>query len=437
MGPRDVVLVVVDTLRADHTSAHGYGRATTPALSRMANRGVVFRRAYAQSSWTLASFASLFTGRLPHEHRVARDDQRASHFGRLQAGMPTLADAMAAHGLSTAGFANNTFLAPEFGLHTGFQTYDYRGAAQQDHRTAAETVDKALGWLDQHPEPSFLFVHFMEPHIDYAPPKGTRGTWAVGPRPGELDPTVLEGNPFFFMQQQELTPSAPAQTWVQALYDEEVLAADLALQTLVEGLAERGRLDQTLLVLTSDHGEEFWEHGGFEHGRNLLSESTHIPLVAAGPGLSPGVVDLPVSHVDLFQGLLSAVGAPRPADTRGTSLFGLGEADAGRAVLSENCLHARGCLSLVDSAHRLVVDTHTGMGRLWTVNADLKERSMPGPQQAAQVREAMMAELMAQRGNLDELAALEGPQVPSYEAFEALSALGYIDPTDADAAEPE
>jgi arylsulfatase A-like enzyme len=428
-APRDVVLVVIDTLRADHTSAHGYGRATTPTLQLLAHRGRVFERAYAQSSWTLASFSSLFTGLLPHQHRVARDDRDRARFGHLDPDVPTLAGTLRAHGLATAGFANNTFLAPGFGLQSGFDTYDYQGARQRDHRTASETVRTTLAWLDAHPEPGFAFVHFMEPHIDYAPPASTRGTYAVGPVPREFAQDAARTNPFFRMSQQQLKPDAQGRDFVQALYDEEVLAADQALGELVAGLVARDRMDSTLLVVTSDHGEEFWERGTFEHGRNLLSETTHIPLVVVGPGVPHGVVDVPVSHVDLFQGILAAVGATRPAGTQGEDLFSLGDhTEPGRAVLSENCLYANPCLSLVDRDHRWTLDMATGESAVWQVGDDLAEGRRLTGSDAISVADAMAAEALARRGDLEPLQALVGPRVPSFEEFEALAELGYIDP---------
>ena len=174
----DIVLVVIDTLRADHLGCYGHERPTSPNLDAMAGAGLRFARAYAHSGWTLASFTSLFTGLLPHQHRVGRAAADVSQFGRLAPEVVTLAEAVGAAGYTTAAVMNNTFLAPEFGLNQGFgDNYLWHGATNDAHRSADETVTMALDWLGQQQAPAFLVIHMMEPHLDYAPPADIRGTF--------------------------------------------------------------------------------------------------------------------------------------------------------------------------------------------------------------------------------------------------------------------
>ena len=176
-------MVVIDTLRADHLSLHGYERPTSPRLDALAKDGLWFNRAYAQSGWTLASFASLLTGLYPHQHNVSRDGCLPDQFGRMAPATVTLAEALKASGYATAAWMNNTFLAPDFGLNDGFDVYDYQGATNTTHRSGPETVAAGLAWLDTLEKAnSFLMLHFMEPHLDMRHPD-IHGTFAKGPVP--------------------------------------------------------------------------------------------------------------------------------------------------------------------------------------------------------------------------------------------------------------
>ena len=183
----DIVLVVVDTLRADRLSAEGSGRRTTPHLDARAARGMRYARAYAHSSWTLPSFASLLTGLLPHEHRVGSSRRAPGHLGALPDRRHTLPEVLAGSGYRSAAFVNNPFLAPRYKLDQGFDPYDLVTASNQYHRTAQATVDAGLAWLgtaaSADSAPALLMLHLMEPHLDYAPPADIHGTFATGPRP--------------------------------------------------------------------------------------------------------------------------------------------------------------------------------------------------------------------------------------------------------------
>ena len=422
-GPRpDIVLVVIDTLRADRTGPGGHARGTTPALDALAARGLRFTRAYAQSSWTLASFTSLFTGLYPHQHRVVRDTADATRFGCLPPARTTVAEALGAVGYRTGAWLNNTFLAPEFGLQQGFGVYDFAGATNERHRSAPATVDAALAWLAADPAtPAFAVLHFMEPHLDYAAPPPFRGRFADPAGPGGVPV------PMGAVQTGAHTPTDVEKRWLQDRYDEEVAAADDGLARLVDGLRAAGRLDRTLLVVTSDHGEEFWEHGGFEHGHALWSEVTRVPLVAAGPGLPVATVDTVVEHVDLVAGLLARAGATPPPEAPGQDLFAVAAAPPVlRVALSENCLYGEPCLSLVSPTERLFFHPGTGKGQVWSLGPTGAEAARLPPDREAEAGPRLLGWLDAKRGGLAPLAAAAGPQVPSFEVFEQLAALGYV-----------
>ncbi len=450
-GP-DILVVVIDTLRTDHLSLYGHARPTSPHLDALAQDGLWFDRAYAQSGWTLASFASLLTGLYPHQHKIARDGCLLDRFGRMAPSTLTLAEALQGSGYATAAWMNNTFLAPEFGLQDGFDVYNYRGATNVVHRTGSETVKEGLAWLDslEPDKRSFLMLHFMEPHLDYAPPKDLHGKFATGARPEALA-YPKNPNPFTMLQQGGLHLEPPEVSYLKALYDEEILAADRALGELVAGLKARGRLDNTLLIITADHGEEFWEHGRFEHGHDLWSELTRVPLVVHGPGLpKKGKVETIVEHVDLVAGIAAVAGVDMGA-LPGVSLFDIAAAPrAPRAAMSENCLYGPSCVSLIDDTHRLLLRHQLVMDEaapsleaamatariqktivVWGLDDTGYERvELPVEEQNTRGR-AMAKLIEARRGTLEALSSTSGPAVPGYETFELLKELGYVDRSDA------
>ena len=436
-GRPDIVLVFVDTLRADHLGTYGYSRPTSPRIDAWGERGTVFTRAYAQSGWTLASTASLFSGQYPHQHRVVRDSKQPDRFGCLVPSTETLPEQLGLQGYATAAFINNTFMAPEFGIQQGFDLYDYKGATNTEHRTAIQTVDDAFAWWDAHSAgPRFAVVHMMEPHLNYAAPEGIRGTFAKGTEPPRLKLVPGKADPFVAMQFKELEPTDEEKAWTVDLYDEEVLAVDAAVGHLLDGLEKRGQTASTLVVLTADHGEEFWEHGRFEHGHALWSPLTQVPLIAVGPGVRAARVDTVVEHVDLFQGLLSAAGADQPRESSGEDLFTVATTPARRTALMENCLYGEPCISLVDDTHRVMLNPLRGFAGVHPILDGTREGGqVQGPDQA-RLGQPLLDAIRQKRGSLDPVLAVGGgPRVPSYETFELLSQLGYVDRPDQPAGE--
>ncbi len=427
----DIVLVVIDTVRASHTSVHGYERDTTPHLAELARRGAWYSHAYAQAPWTLASFSTIFTGLYPFEHKVARDDEDATAFGHLDPATPTLAGTLEQAGYATAAFINNTFLAPEFGLNSGFDVYDYQGSLSDSHRSAEATVEAGLAWLDAQQGPAFLLLHFMEPHLSYRPPADVHGLFAKGDPPESIAKPRKPGiNNEVLMQTGAYVPDDAGKAWMRAMYDEELYTADRALGKLVAALDAREAWDRTLLVVTADHGEEFWEHGVFEHGSDLFSEQTQVPLVVAGAGAPRGRVDVVVEHVDLFRTLLDVAGAAPPPGSHGEDLFALAGADpvkTRRTAFSENCLYGPPRLSLVDADTRFVMSLVDGYGEAWTVGPDGDEAErLQGEAQLAAGRR-MVPLVRRLRGNFDPIDTSRATSVPSYEVFQQLSALGYLE----------
>jgi arylsulfatase A-like enzyme len=320
--PSGVLLIVVDTLRADHLGLYGYARPTSPAIDARAARGAVFERAFASSPWTLPSFASLYTGRQPGAHgagtRIGGGPR--PDYAPIPAALPMLSERLRDNGFLTGALVANPFLHPVFGTARGFEQYAYLFRSHLDTPHAGALVDHALRWLSERGEqPFFLMLHLMDPHMPYDPPEGARGRFTTGQRSYMKLPFNLPGNTV----PEWLLASEGDRAFVSAAYDEEILGVDQALARLFEALDRDPRFERLLVVLTSDHGEELFDHGGFEHGHALHQELLRIPLIVWAKGVRPARIATPVSHVDLLPTLLDALGLPLPGDLDGVSLWPL------------------------------------------------------------------------------------------------------------------
>jgi arylsulfatase len=421
---RSVVLLVIDTLRADHLSLYGYARATSPALDRFAAQAAVFERAFAPSSWTLPSIGSLLTGRLPSAHGAGIRLGAPAHFARLGDGVPTLAETLGARGYATAAFVANPYLVEAFGLARGFGVYENAPVTNKRIRRAPRIFASAEKWLREHGDrPFFLLVHVFDPHMDYDPPGDVRGAFTGGIESG-LSLPLRD----FREMRAGGSLSAGDREFVRAAYDEEILGVDAALGAFLQSLADAGLLDSALVVLTSDHGEELFEHGGFEHGHSLHQELLHVPLLVWGPGVAASRVTAPVSLVDVLPTIAEATGMPVPPDGAGVSLWPLlrerGGELAPRALWAESTLYGPPQAAIVRWPHKLVIGD--GSARLFDLERDPAEQrdlASAQPERAA----ALEAEL---RARLERARQAQAPREPARlddGTRERLRALGYLD----------
>ena len=281
-----VVILTVDTLRADSQAG----------MNAHARFPVRWNRALSTSSWTVPALASLHTGLWPSEHGSGRTE---GGFSALDAAVPTLAEELGARGYTTAAFVTNPFASRQLGLERGFQLWDHPdenaphgfalvGGVDPDPRDASAVVDRAEVWLaEDAPKRGFLlWVHLMDPHWPY----GDLG-------PEELPRQVRDGE-----------ASVEDRAGLRRAYDAEVDHADTELLRLLEALDDHGAFDDGVVVLTSDHGEEFWEHGAWEHGHSHAPEVVEVAIGLSAPGWEPGVRDEPASLVDVWAWVL---GEPR------------------------------------------------------------------------------------------------------------------------------
>jgi arylsulfatase A-like enzyme len=375
-------MVVIDTLRADHLGCYGYGRPTSPVLDGLAAGGILFEHAYALSSWTKPSTASLLTGRAPSQHRAL------SETSRLPDSETTIAERLRSLGYRTAALSGNPWIAPEYGFDRGFDdffsVYDERfarvpvlmqvlkrvslladGKGRLYNRvkylvlgelstTARDTrlADEAIRFLRTPGDaPFFLYVHMMSPHHPYDPPPPfdrfvpDRGRAPVKNYPRKSYRFFERGDP--------LAPADAAD--LVARYDGDVLYADTELGRVLAELERLGRASSTVVLVTADHGEEFYDHGNWGHGQSVYDELVRVPLLLRVPQGGGGVrVATPVSHADVVPTLLALAGAP--GTVAGRSLVATAGGEGGAAPPLAEVLYRYGeARALVDGTRKLVV----------------------------------------------------------------------------------
>ena len=316
-NPPNIILITLESLRSDHVGSYGYTRDTTPALDELAEQGTLFENAYSVTSWTLPSHASLFTGLYPPAHQVE------SYKDRLDDSYTTLAEALADGGYETAGFISGPFLLPSHNLDQGFQTYDISAANLQDESAHDDitnpTMERLLSQFlekTRSRRPFFLFAYFWDPHYDYIPPSPFDTTF-VPDHAQIIDVRAYETSNIV---NRSISPGQL--DYVISQYDGEILCTDELLGRLWKRLRELDLWENTVIVVTADHGEEFFEHGDKGHKNNLYEESIHVPLIIKQPGQSTSRRDLRlVSLVDVYPTLLELAGIETPVRHHGHSLL--------------------------------------------------------------------------------------------------------------------
>ncbi len=435
-GP-NVVLIIVDTLRADHIGSYGAKNVSTPAMDALAGDGIVFERAFAQSSWTRPSISSIVTGLYPGSHSVMHKTDL------LPAEVVTVAEAMREVGYRTSGFVTNINVAPSFNFQQGFDEYRYLapdfffGATDSGSKLAlysvlrlvrerflskekwvshyyqdADTVNRtALPWVDSHRgDRSFVLIHYMDPHDPY---------FEI-PYNGKAIARVDTPNP---------APERAEE--LRALYATNIEYLDGFLAKVFAQLEAQGLYDDALIVLTADHGEEFHEHGGWWHGTTLYDEQIHVPLIVKLPGnRSAGAREKSLARsVDIAPTLLAVAGAGVPAGVQGRDLFG--NASAPTAVYAEED-HEGNVLEAIRTAEWKLILANSGNPRglaeteLYDLVADPGERNNVAASQTARVTELKKdLEMLRDASRANAVSGVSGAIDDA--DMERLKALGYVD----------
>lgn len=458
--PRGVAIVVVDTLRADHLGAYGYARPTSSHIDAFAADAVRFADATSPAPWTLPALASLMTSLYPSVHGAHSPSdlkdmtwyfqpREFRAFSQLHESRLTLAEILRDAGFATWGAVQGSYATRAFGMSQGFETY-------RENATPGIRFDleDAFAWLDaEKPDRFLVYLHVMEVHAPYTPPEIRRGAHR------KLDPTRM---PYYEeavaeerlrLLQWDFDPGyrgaadgsrASLQSLSRpgarvtagdvghlvTLYDRGIAYVDHWVGALVEGLRERGLYDETIVVLTADHGEEFFEHGRLEHSFSYYEEMLRVPLIVRVPGARQGVVvGETVGLVDVLPTLLDWLEIPAPDGLQGRSLRAsfAGSGATGSSYLAEASFR-KGDLALRGAGWKYI-RSGDGGEELYDLVADPGERENLCPARRADCerhRVELDARVAAQRERAKVLAAPEPAKIDD-ATREDLEALGYVE----------
>jgi|GEM_PF-2298705 len=352
--PPNIILISIDALRADYLGSYGRTAGLTPHLNAFAREASKYDSAYAASSWTLPSFGALFSG-LPPSQCGLKTPRKEKHdwyvwSARIDDRLPLLAEALQQQGYATGAELANPFFRPARGIHRGFDFYRNEGAKYEpgEQLTLAQNLTQnARAWLRQKPaSPIFLWVHYLDPHVPYNLPD----TAAPERKKYPKDWTGRRKEWYDEISRQPESDQAQFQDFAKYMYAREVAYVDKWVGLLLAEIKRAGLYDNSLIIITADHGEELFDHGQFEHGHALHEEVLRVPLLIKWPaGTSADKeINQVVSLVDLGGTILAqAGGSGRPA-------LPMRNADRGAEVYSEALLHVAEQTALTTDKYKII-----------------------------------------------------------------------------------
>ena len=395
----NIIFILIDALRADRLGLYGYDGGTSPALDRFASEGVTFERTFAQAPWTQPSMASLFSSTYPGVHKVvdyglARQmkKQTVRKLPVFNANFTTLAEVLQHGGYETAGFITNFVISSVYGFAQGFDHYvdmPFRKKKGGDMPGGALNRE-VLDWLTQRRSrrPLFLYLHYMDVHGPYF----SRAVFfesrfaALKERNDLQRLTDAEREAVGYLDKRQAAPivdryrelSQYREFW-SVFYDAGVREMDQLFLELYDGLTRLGLWDDSCVVVTSDHGEAFLEHGYWHHGLGLHNHQLHVPLMLRWPGFLPAGRRIPgvVRLIDVMPTLLDQLDLPLPGEAQGRSLVGdLNGVAPDRSVpaFAEGVKYRPRLRSMVLDDHKLIFDAETNVSELYDLGKDSGER---------------------------------------------------------------
>ena len=427
--PKGIVVIVVDTLRADFVGLYGAEWPATPAIDALGRDGVTFDAAFAQASWTHPSVPTLLTGLYPSEHHlkvfVQKSSAQAARGEILSEEAETVAELLQPAGYRTALAGFQAQLSPRFRLDQGFDRYN-----SNLKNGAGQIVDSFLSWVDEEPErPFFAYLHFLDIHWPYCPPARLFGRF--DPAYSPLSPCSGAKELLARLQDRSLVPDAAGTRALRARYAEKLLSVDEELDRLFTELRRRRLWDDLAMVVTSDHGQEFGEHGGWIHGETLYDEMLHVPFVwklpeawaIAGGRRVPELVETR----SLLPTLAAIAGVATPARVSAPSLLPwlLGRG-GGKPVVPWIVAESNGLYAVRDARFKLVIEPAKQTGRLYDLVADPGER-VEVAETEVEARERLREAFRTWRAGLAPLPTATAASADLDAETEAgLRALGYL-----------
>lgn len=431
----NVLILVIDALRPDHLGCYGYALPTSPAIDKLARRGVLFADATSASSYTRAAVPSIFASVHPGAHGVLTQGKQVEV---LSDEYKTLAETLKERGYATAAFAPNPSLHRTFNFDQGFDLYDddfqigVRGV--QDYETASKINERTLRWLHANPEkPFFAYLHYRDVHAPYVPPPPYDRMFD---KPGAGRPLTEDE---YKTQPPELRrPSRfrDLDSYVEQ-YDGEIRYTDDHLARFLETLSKEGFLDNTVIFLTADHGESFLEHGSWTHGTGLYEELARVPLLLVLPGEKHAGkrIEAPVQTTDLYPTVLDLLDVPIPPELQGKSLFEAiaGSADPGRPVFGE-ALVSRGhrprnfgtFVAVRAGDWKLIYNRRNRSGELFNLKEDPGETRNLVEREPERARDLLRRIAEHDRENAKRSHRIRGTEPLPENVVEGLKSLGYV-----------
>jgi arylsulfatase A-like enzyme len=443
--PPSIIFVMVDTLRADYLGAYGFRGEVSPQVDALAAESILFRRCFSQSPWTKPAIATLFTSLYPqvhgltnHEGKYWGDGTQTLRTGVLPDRAVTLAEGLERAGYETAAFVTNPWLAAEYGFSQGFDHYELK-EGEGLFASFDEMIGDVEAWFASRDpsEPYFLYLHFMDVHAPYDAPQ--EDYLALAGSPTVRSSVKLEASQRADRRWKNI--EAPAE-WAsepmrqllgywRTRYASGVRAFDRRFGRLLAWLREQGELDRSVLVFTSDHGEELYEHGDWSHGQNLFEHQLHVPLLWRNPGGRDGgrVVKQFTELVDLMPTLLGTARAPSPEGMQGRDLTPLldgAEAEYPAVSYATATQRRPGLHSVRTPAYKFIYDIDVDEGSLFDMSRDWREQHDLAADRP-EVVEGLRDRLLTHLADSVATGTLEGDsaEIPA-ELREKLEGLGYL-----------
>lgn len=442
----NIVLITIDTLRADRLEPYGYKKIETPAAKRMANEGMLYTRAMTTSPWTGPSFTTIFSGHYPGALKL---EKLCTLYGEY----PTIATHLTAHGYRTEAVITNPFLRGELAFDRGFTYFEHTGApawlqpiqgsimqrtlmlwfynSHDDYRAEVMTNRAAarLERLQKMDTPFFLWVHYMDPHIPYLSHADDADISFDLGYVGQFSDMFWD---FRSVRAGTIQLSGADKERIAYLYDQDVAYVDRHVNRLLTKIDDLGLSANTVVIYTADHGEELFDHGSIEHGHTLYQELLHLPLIVRWPGRITGgaVNENPVSLIDLFPTISHIAGFEPPSGLPGVNV--LAESIPDRTLYVENMLYGLQIKGMVRGFDKLIHDQDSAPLKLFRMDVDPKETTnalFEHRELVDQMHEQYQQWLIAQMQLSDELVGDLLNQVDLPEDLkQRLFSLGYTSP---------
>jgi arylsulfatase A-like enzyme len=414
-GRPNIVLISLDTLRADRLSSYGYARATSPTIDALAQQSALFENAITPAPWTLPAHVSMLSGLYPHSHGVVQP--RGS---KISDSVPLLAELLKAHNYATIAVTAKGYLAKSYGFDRGFDQYAQLAPPRKNIRDSVALATAEIKRVPQG-KPFLLFLHTYDLHCPYTPPR--RFLHRFKSEDAEEIDTSQCGSTFYNTQQVSWGQAQ----YISDRYDESILAVDEGLKRLFAYLESRSDRDNTIIIITSDHGEEFLEHGQIGHQGSLHRELLFVPLIIKVPGKAARRVSQEVSLIDITPTILALTGISAPSTLDGVSLLPLIEGSGASAPTRDFQYSEldRGEIlrSRIDSSSHLILNISTKTHAFFDLQNDPFEIKSVVAEQPEQFEEAY-DQLMTFIDKAKVKAA--APLTETHKQLRQLESLGYL-----------